>query len=257
MKLLYATTLLLASIGSGSSLATSNVAGLIAELKQIASSTARGFRASPSERAQVKVIVDELSKVSACLEPAAAYYEKGASRATEPTYDGDEPSLLGRWKLIYSDAPDIVGLEAQGGPFAELGRIGQECDGEESTIANVISWAPSKFLREGGALGLLGQTLSSDELEQRVVLKAKASPTEPRRVQLFVEGFDLDPLRVLGRQGGLGGGGPLRLRGPLSGRVPFGAFDVMYLDEDLRVVKTVGTGYLAINVRDPLLPSDK
>jgi len=76
------------------------------------------------------------------------------------------------------------------------------------------------------------------------VLKASATRAQPRRVQLSVEGLDLVPKQVLGYQGDA-----LELRGPLSGQVPFGSFEVVWLDEDMRVTKT-DQGYLAINVRD-------
>ncbi|KAJ1631974.1 hypothetical protein T492DRAFT_869005, partial [Pavlovales sp. CCMP2436] len=111
-----------------------------------------------------------------------------------------------------------------------LVRIGQVFDGEAKTIANVIEWKPPSIL--------------SSRLEQRVVLKGSASPSAPRRVDLAVEGIDIVPKMVFGQAGG-----PIELRGPLSGQVPFGSFDVLYLDETLRITKTVQGGFLAINTR--------
>ena len=105
--------------------------------------------------------------------------------------------------------------------------------------------------------------MASDELEQRVVLRARATPAAPARVNLFVDGVDVIPKVFLGRRqsserSGSGSGGPsqgsalLSLRGPFSGAIPFGAFDVLYLDASLRVVRTSPQGFLAINVRDEI-----
>ena len=106
--------------------------------------------------------------------------------------------------------------------------------------------------------------MASDELEQRVVLRARATPAAPARVNLFVDGVDVIPKVFLGRRQSSessessGSGGPsqgsalLSLRGPFSGAIPFGAFDVLYLDASLRVVRTSPQGFLAINVRDEI-----
>jgi hypothetical protein len=39
---------------------------------------------------------------------------------------------------------------------------------------------------------------------------------------------------------------PVKLRGPL--KAPFGKFEILYLDEDMRIIKT-GQGYYAVNIR--------
>mmetsp|Transcript_15525 Transcript_15525/g.22135 ORF Transcript_15525/g.22135 Transcript_15525/m.22135 type:complete len:85 (+) Transcript_15525:98-352(+) len=40
---------------------------------------------------------------------------------------------------------------------------------------------------------------------------------------------------------------PLELRGPL--KLPFGQFEILFLDRDMRIIKT-GQGYLAVNIRE-------
>mmetsp|Transcript_64690 Transcript_64690/g.145935 ORF Transcript_64690/g.145935 Transcript_64690/m.145935 type:complete len:253 (+) Transcript_64690:118-876(+) len=211
---------------------TTKALSLVEELTELGAQTDRGFRAGASDRKRAKLIAEELKGVCPCSEPASAFYAAGV-----PSPPG-ESSLLGRWKLIYTDAPDITGLEAQGGPFAQLGRIGQECSGESSTIANVITWRPAGWIRDG-----LSST-RDDIVEQRVVLRAASKPSAPRRVELFVEGLDIFPKTVLGRAFD-----PVEVRGPLSGQIPFGAFEIIYLDDTFRVVRT-GQGCLAVNARD-------
>lgn len=214
---------------------------LLSELQRLGESTQRGFKATQADRARANALIAQLQAANPTPEPAAAFYS--STDALSSPAPG-AASLLGRWRLVYTDAPDIIGLEAQQGPFAELGRIGQECDGDARTIANVISWRPARWLRDSQPT-LLGQ----DGVDQRIVLKASADPSAPRRVNLFVEGFDLAPQRVLGRAAADGRLPALRLRGPLSGQVPFGAFEVLYLDAAWRVTKTA-QGRVAVNVRD-------
>lgn len=213
---------------------------LFSELQQLSEATQRGFKATSVDRARANALISQLQALNPTSEPAAAFY---SSQDAQSNPAPGAASLLGRWRLVYTDAPDIIGLEAQQGPLAELGRIGQECDGIDRTIVNVISWRPARWLREGQPT-LLGR----DSVDQRIVLKASAVPSAPRRVNLFVEGFDLAPRRLLGRPAADGLPG-LRLRGPLSGQIPFGAFEVLYLDASWRVTKTT-QGRVAVNIRD-------
>ena len=62
------------------------------------------------------------------------------------------PDISGDWELIYTDAPDILGLDVQAGPLATCTRIGQqisEADGE----AAWSECASSCQLAAAGALG--------------------------------------------------------------------------------------------------------
>ena len=52
------------------------------------------------------------------------------------------PDISGDWELIYTDAPDILGLDVQAGPLATCTRIGQqisEADGEAAWSERVSS----------------------------------------------------------------------------------------------------------------------
>ena len=69
--------------------------------------------------------------------------------------------------------------------------------------------------------------VESDVIEQRVVLKARADPQFPARVQLFVAGIDFIPKRAFGQE--INPDQQISLRGPMSGKIPFGAFDVLWI----------------------------
>ena len=237
---------------------------------ELASKTGSGFEATPFERKQMKSYIELLTKENATLESAAAFHNDKFPR------ESLSATLCGRWRLIYTDAPDITSLSSQAGGFSELERIGQECSTDE--IVNVITWKPSPWLRgksdarspfkrrdaanspnvNGNILRQffkppslpsgLTELVESDVIEQRVVLKARADPQLPARVQLFVAGIDFIPKRAFGQE--INPDQQISLRGPMSGKIPFGAFDVLYLDSHMRVTKTYPQGHLAINVRD-------
>lgn len=203
------------------------------ELSSLAEATSRGFDASRSQRRRVAELVEELSRVNPTAEPAAAYYPDSS-----PSFASSSgaPTLSGKWTLVYTDAPDITSLRPPSTGVvvaaAELGRIGQECDGPTGTIANVIEWTPPVWVPS---------FLKGDRALQRVRCGASASPDAPDRVTLTIEGLSVE---VEG--GAVASLPPLDLRGFLS--LPFGEFRVLYLDDELRAVRT-SQGYLAVNAR--------
>jgi len=146
---------------------------------------------------------------------------------------GPSGALDGEWTLAWTDAPDILSLRS---PLATLGRIGQEIDAGAGTIVNVIEWSPPAF---ASRLPGLGSTLD-DVVQQRVVT---AFVQNGDAVELKLKGAGARPKRLFGRDAG---GGPLDVVGPLS--LPFGNFDVLFNDGDLRVVRT-NSGYVSVNVR--------
>eukprot|EP00964_Phaeocystis_antarctica_P063356 scaffold38022_cov48-Phaeocystis_antarctica.AAC.2 len=59
------------------------------------------------------------------------------------------PDISGDWELIYTDAPDILGLDVQAGPLATCTRIGQqisEADGEAAWSECPSSQQPTRPL---------------------------------------------------------------------------------------------------------------
>jgi hypothetical protein len=168
----------------------------------------------------------------------------------------NQSTLSGKWTLIYTDAPDITSLD--GGPFAtaKLGRIGQECN--PPSIKNVIEWT-----RPDWASSLLPfvRDDESSRVLQKVCCEGSATQQNPKSVDLKLVG-----LEILGMQGMDSGddnsagfdsflGGPaalfernpVKLQGLLT--APFGKFEILYLDDDMRITKTY-QGYVAVNVRE-------
>ena len=99
-----------------------------AELFKIGEDTDRGFMATPGQRKGAIEIISTLRNTQATV-PSLA-------------------DLEGKWTLVYTDAPDITGLDRQ--PAGRLGRVGQEIardgDGESYVISNVIEWLRPRWL---------------------------------------------------------------------------------------------------------------
>jgi len=187
----------------------------------------RGMAASAADRKRVNALIDDCAAVNPTLGRGAdAVAELGTST----------------WSLLYTDAPDILGI--RGGPLARVDRIGQEITPSENRIANVIEYCPSEAaLRLGGAL------VRGDRVTQRVLLGYETSGGD--LVDLKLQGISLTPNMFLGQSVS-----PSRkLAGGFGGQIPaptFGAFDYVYFDGIVRIVKTK-QGWVSINVLDPLV----
>ena len=220
------------------------------EFLALADRTNRGFEASSTERKDAKELITKLSSFNPTKEPAAPYY-KDSDRSYESS------TLSGKWTLVYTDAPDITSLNTSNNPLAtaKLGRIGQEC--APPYIKNVIEWKRPDW---ASSLPLSGS--SDSRILQKVVTIGEADPSKPFAVDLKVGGFELiagdsssssrgvnDFASVIQEKGipaGLLSLNPVDLKGPLN--PPFGKFEVLYLDDEFRVIRTY-QGYLAANRR--------
>jgi hypothetical protein len=208
---------------------------LKSELFALSRQTNRGFQAKSNDRARVQQLINELTILNPTREPARAYYDVKKQPATESsTSTTTETSAAGKWTLIYTDAPDITGLQRTS-PFlgAELGRIGQNCD--PPFIENVIEWIRPTWLPDvfGGP----------DRILQKVVTKGVA--TTAAVVDLSASGIRLEP-------GASSSSSPWQLP-PLDlsnglFTLPFGRFQILYLDDELRIVRT-GQNFVAVNRR--------
>lgn len=219
------------------------------ELLQLATATNRGFTASQQERKLAREIIYNLADCNPTLEPASPFYN-----STIPTDNASHPTLAGKWTLVYTDAPDITGLDA-GGPFAtaKLGRIGQEC--KSPYIKNVIEWQ-----RPDWAELLPFSGTDDSRVLQKVVTEASASPDKPLLVNLKLAGFEVtspssnstmtsfqEEIEKVGLPAAWFSRNPIKIQGPLT--APFGQFEVLYLDDEFRIILT-GQNFLAVNIRN-------
>lgn len=227
----------------------------------LASRTQRGFTASREELQYARELIFELS--NQCKTNGILAGKNGAG-PTSDYYDSKDnlrnssnpSSITGKWTLVFTDAPDITSLQQN--PLAELGRIGQEC--RPPYINNVIEWKQPSWSYSVPFLG--GKEPNSNtRIIQKVLTKASASPDKPTIVNLELAGFEVmspedddtntsgnfqNTLQKKGLVAGLATIYPLSLQGPFT--APFGQFELLYLDNDLRVIRTQ-QGYYAANIR--------
>jgi PAP_fibrillin len=240
------------------------------ELIDLGQRTDRGFRASRLEREQARSIMFDLAQYTSVREPAALYYEENRS----PDHNSETtPSLLGKWTLIYTDAPDITGL-GQPSPFVELGRIGQD-NTEPPLIKNVIEWLSPSWATN--IPFLVGQSNDSARVLQKVVTTGSAVPESPTVVDLSVAGIQLTTTKTPSAEAASSDSKSVSLRESIaqeglivgllqrqqqeknsnavdllrlekSQQPPFGSFEILYLDDDFRITKT-SQNHFAVNVR--------
>ena len=101
----------------------------------------------------------------------------------------------------------------------------------------------------------------SSRVLQKVVCEGSATPDKPKMVDLKLLGFEVSGMdgsdEAADGNGGLDSlfngpayffeNNPVNLQGPLT--APFGKFDLLYLDDDMRITKTY-QGYYSVNVRE-------
>jgi hypothetical protein len=251
------------------------------EIIELGRRTERGFKASRSDRVRAEKLILDLAQYNPVREPVRTYYgDKLAPNTNVNVSDSSSiPSIQGKWTLIYTDAPDITGLGVPS-PLVKLGRIGQDCS-HPPYIANVIEWcAPSWANR---IPFLVGKNKNSNEASARILQKVitfgSAVPASPMVVDLNVAGLQLSSgtnqasipnetngirtrknsdLRTAIEEDGLIVGILKQqqkdqpnidlLKLDESRQPPFGSFEILYLDESLRITKTSQNHY-AINIR--------
>ena len=253
------------------------------ELMDLAEVTNKGFTSTPSQKKRAREIIMELAKFNPTAEPASAYYDTSYKDSDKDAATATAASLAGKWDLIYTDAPDITSLDTSRNPFAtaKLGRIGQHCLPQSGIIKNVIEWKKPDWANQ---LFLPFAGDADARILQKVITKATASPDRPTKVQLELAGIELVAPPLPGTSGNNGSSSsgsnnnnqsntndksgkklalqeaieteglamgilrnnPLELRGPLT--APFGQFEILYLDENMRITRT-GQNYVAVNVR--------
>jgi hypothetical protein len=163
----------------------------------------RGFKATAQQRKEVAEAIETLA------------------RSTSQQY---VPDISGDWELVYTDAPDILGLDVQAGPFSTCTRIGQQISETDGTIANVIEYGPRPW-----AASLVKNVISQvegDRLQQRVITSFERRQDEPTKVDLKIRGAAFVPKQLLGVS--LDALPPLRLGGFVE--PPFGSFEVLYCE---------------------------
>ena len=227
-----------------------DVAALKSKLFAACAAADRGFAASPADRAEIEALLDELSPLSPIEEPTRGIAEGAA----------DAP-LRKCWRLVYTSASDVSTLAAN--PLASLGGIYQDAR-ELPVVTNVIDSFPRLLAN------LPPDTASKLATTTRLRVQTRARPRSGTRVGLSFERVGAEQLAVLGQAvpdwlprpavdlPQLGLDVQRRIFNVGDDEDPRDAasnpafFDVMFLDEELLVIKQGSPGgmFAAVAVDD-------
>ena len=217
-----------------------DVAALKSKLFAACAAADRGFAASPADRAEIEALLDELSPLSPIEEPTRGITEGAA----------DAP-LRKCWRLVYTSASDVSTLAAN--PLASLGGIYQDAR-ELPIVVNVIDSFPRLLAN------LPPDAASKLATTTRLRVQTRARPRSATRVGLSFERVGAEQLAVLGQavpdwlpkpkvdlpQIGLDVQRRIFSVGddedPRDAASNPAFFDVMFLDEELLVIKQGSPG---------------
>ena len=219
---------------------TKDVAALKSKLFAACAAADRGFAASPADRAEIEALLDELSPLSPIDEPTRGLAEGAA----------DAP-LRKCWRLVYTSASDVSTLAAN--PLASLGGIYQDAR-ELPVVVNVIDSFPRLLAN------LPPDAASRLATTTRLRVQTRARPRSATRVGLSFERVGAEQLAILGQEvpdwlprpavdlPQLGLDVQRRIFNVGDDEDPRDAasnpafFDVMYLDDELLVIKQGSPG---------------
>ena len=229
---------------------TKDVAALKSKLFAACAAADRGFAASPADRAEIEALLDELSPLSPIEEPTRGIADGAA----------DAP-LRKCWRLVYTSASDVSTLAAN--PLASLGGIYQDAR-ELPVVVNVIDSFPRLLAN------LPPEAASKLATTTRLRVQTRARPRSATRVGLSFERVGAEQLAILGQEvpdwlprpavdlPQLGLDVQRRIFSVGDDEDPRDAasnpafFDVMYLDDELLIIKQGSPGgmFAAVAVDD-------
>lgn len=199
---------------------------LKAQLLQLAASYDRGYGAGPSARESVGRLIEALEASNTATNAAAGI-------------DGQSPSpLWGNWRMIWTTAADVLGLQAS--PIFGVGAIYQVF--EPPTVTNIIDFWPR-------VQALLPVGVADSLIRAKVQTAASPRRNQGNRIGLDFESVELRPVRVAGMNVDVFP--PLQLPLPKlpaslrgSSESSPGYFDVTYLDGDMLIIRQNAPGGL-------------
>mmetsp|Transcript_40365 Transcript_40365/g.75472 ORF Transcript_40365/g.75472 Transcript_40365/m.75472 type:complete len:310 (-) Transcript_40365:107-1036(-) len=195
-------------------------------LFKMAAAYDRGYGATPSARKKMDLIIEQLESLNPTTDAARGILG-----------DDDAP-LRANWRMIWTTAQDVLSLASS--PTTTVGAIYQII--EPPVATNIIDLIPRP------------QALLPPSMQPSSILRAevttRASPREnfPNRVGLTFESVKLKPVEVFGVQVPFLPPFSVDLPRPqIPGSTPEtspGYFDVIYLDDDLVIIKQNAPGGL-------------
>lgn len=198
------------------------------ELLGAIAGTNRGFVSTPLQIDTIRALLSDLESANPSKTPL------------------DDPLLCGKWRLIWTDGLDILGLSFLM-PIAQIAQINQDIRKDESDecdfiVENVIVFEP-----------FFAPVVNVFErrTELQLTVKAEGKRTDDDRIDIKFVGVEGKGKKLLGWE--IPGGA---LTGGIKVASPVGYIKTTYLDADLRVARAPsewvrgGEGNVFVLVRD-------
>lgn len=212
-------------------------AALKSRLLNLCASYDRGYGSTPSARRRVDDIVDQLTELNPTTCAAQGIEGDAGSSAA------DDAPLQGIWRMVWTTALDVLNLGAS--PIASPAAIYQKID--PPLAINIIDFVPR-------AQSLLPTNFPSSILRAEVQTRAYSRTNMPNRVGLAFESVKLRPVELLGMATDVLP--PFAVNLPkipgADGKSGPGYFDVLYLDDDMLIIKQNEPGgyFVSVKVED-------
>jgi PAP_fibrillin len=217
---------------------------LIKGILQLGASYDRGFAATSRAKDQASTIISKLS----VLNP-----EINASKGIDG-YEGnfDDSPLLGCWRMIWTSAVDVLVLGAN--PIVSPGAIYQVF--RPPIVTNVIDLLP----RQQNLLPTNQLVQAESLLRAKVQTRASSRRNQPMQIGLVFESVELEPIEFLGIDVAF-----LRPFVFDLPKLPFvtgysesdesrGYFDVLFLDNELLIIRQTSGGVFVLSRVDNFDP---
>jgi len=214
------------------------------ELLKLSASYDRGYGATSTSRDAANDIIDRLK----ILNPT-----QNASQGIDGDDTDENTPLKGIWQMIWTTAADVLILNAS--PFSTVGAIYQVIT-DPPIITNVIDLIPR-------SQALLPINVAPSLLRLEVTTRAK-SRSDPNRIGLIFEKVQAQPMQILGFDN-LDFLPPLKFNLPTLSNIPEivqstlnidmnsdtapGFFDVLYLDDELLIIRQNDPGGIFVLVK--------
>jgi hypothetical protein len=203
------------------------------ELINLGASYDRGYGATSRSFAQADSIISRLEQMNP---------EQNAIRGIDG-YSGDDDTLssplAGSWRMIWTTATDVLTLNAN--PFTTVGAIYQVFD--PPSVTNIIDLLPPFQTLLGSERGsLLRAKVQTRAYPPTTKKEGNNNDRNKNKIGLDFESISLEPIELFGND--VGFLPPLGFDFP---RTPFeGFFDVIFLDENLLIIRQNAPGGLFV-----------
>eukprot|EP00640_Fibrocapsa_japonica_P002649 CAMPEP_0113944118 /NCGR_PEP_ID=MMETSP1339-20121228/30647_1 /TAXON_ID=94617 /ORGANISM="Fibrocapsa japonica" /LENGTH=249 /DNA_ID=CAMNT_0000949193 /DNA_START=192 /DNA_END=940 /DNA_ORIENTATION=- /assembly_acc=CAM_ASM_000762 len=188
------------------------------DLIKTCSGTNRGLTTTNEEKTKIFDLLERLEELNPNPNPC------------DGLLDGTSP-LEGEWQLLFTNALDVLSVGIV--PAVYVGQVYQNVNYDGSEITNIIDLQP-------GLAPVLNPLIGSSVA--RLKVRARGKVESSKRIAINFLSSELQPQTLLGRDitGLFSSLPPLKVEFPTQAPQPFGYVDTTYVDDEMRVARSLG-----------------